>query len=140
MSRLLAEVLLIGTPSSSAVSTVFASPSATSDLGVRPHAEATFHGLFADTPFHVKNWDEVRLDLRSNATSNISVGCSLNNGVSYSFETSLRISAHSNVSQYIVYPKIGGGVYGALRIRSSQTDLYGISAVYVKATLAGEIR
>jgi hypothetical protein len=92
--------------------------------------------LFAGDPNRMKYADEVRLDMRADSASSLSVAVSGNLGGSYQFTNEVAFSVQSNSSQARMNPGVAG-TYFAMRVQSDDTG-WKLSRVFLRARDDGE--
>jgi hypothetical protein len=93
----------------------------TDDGLVVPH-EAAFGALFGTLPERRQFADTVRLDLRANSTSSLSVALSGDLGHTFPSESLVTISANSNTSFFAIRLPGIQGIYHTVRVRSQGGD------------------
>lgn len=97
--------------------------------------QAMFGACFADDPRWLKTTKEVRLDLRANTTSVLSIGISMNGSV-LSENKSISLSANSNVAQSLLTFDTEGR-YPQVHLQSRDGGSWRLPRYYIMAERQG---
>lgn len=126
-----------GAVSSTGTTYIFQQPNAqATDDGVPVPSEAYLGTHFAALPDKRKYVDTVRLDLRADTTSTLSVAVSGDLGMTFLTEQSLAVSVQSSTSQQITRWGVDG-TYHTVRVRSTG-GAWELAGVTVRARIGGE--
>jgi len=106
------------------------------DFDTAKEAQYMSGGLWTGDPERTKFMDEMRLDVRSDIASNITVRTSGNLGGAFATGAEVSISAQSNTSQVRVFPDVSG-TYHSVMLTSDDTG-WEVSRIAARARVTGE--
>jgi hypothetical protein len=92
-------------------------------------------GLFTGDMERIKFLDDIRLDVRADSASSLTIKTSGNLGGAYANSSEIAISAQSNTTQTRVFPKVSG-TYFALELTSEDTG-WEVSRIGARARVTG---
>ena len=106
------------------------------DAGTAKEAQFCSGGLFTGDIERIKFVDDIRLDVRADSASSLTVKTSGNLGGAYANSSEIAISAQSNSTQVRIFPKVSG-TYFALQLTSEDTG-WEVGRIGARARITGQ--